>query len=110
GGTEADEGVRLALEHPRDPGRVRIVVVLTDGGIANEDQVLARIKASRAGARVFTFGVGSAPNRLLLDRMAEIGHGAAAYVGHDDPEPEVAREVEDFYRRIDAPVLVDVAL
>jgi Ca-activated chloride channel family protein len=110
GGTEAEAGIRLALEHPGDPRRVRIVVFLTDGGVSFEGDIFRRIKASGAGARVFTLGVGSSPNRHLLDGMAEAGRGLAAYIAHDASEEVIAREVDRLHARLDAPVLTDLAL
>jgi len=110
GGTEAEKGIRLALEYPRDPSRMRLVVFLTDGGVSFEGDICKRIQESRGGARIFTLGVGSSPNRLLLDRMAEFGRGAAAYIRHDDPEEAIATKVDRLYAKIDAPVLVDVSI
>src|SRR5439155_7830958 len=95
---------------PRDSKRVRLVVFLTDGGVSFEGDIFARIKASRGEARVFAFGANAAPNRHLLDTMAKLGRGTATYVGPDEPDDAIARKVDDFYRRIDAPVLVDVAV
>ncbi|HVY61997.1 MAG TPA: VIT domain-containing protein, partial [Planctomycetota bacterium] len=108
GGTEMEKGIRLALEHPRDPKRVRIVVFLTDGGVSFEGDIFERIKASRGEARIFCLGANAAPNRWLLDGMARLGRGAAEYVGPDEPDEAVARKVDALYRRLDAPVLVDV--
>ena len=43
GGTEMLAGVKAVLNAPMDPDRVRIVVMLTDGFIGNESEIIAEI-------------------------------------------------------------------
>jgi Ca-activated chloride channel family protein len=52
----------FALDGRETPGYLRQVIFMTDGGVANEDE-LFRLIAQRLGAsRLFTVGIGSAPN------------------------------------------------
>lgn len=107
GGTDMTTGIRAALGFPADRDRLRIVVFITDGYIGNEQEILAQVKAEIGGARLFSFGVGTAVNRYLLEEMAAAGRGAAQVVRPDeDTEPAVRR----FAARIAAPVLTDVAI
>jgi len=108
GGTEMMAGVRMALGFPHQPGRVRLVTFMTDGYIGNEREVLATVSEGLGQAHVFSFGVGSATNRFLLDRMAKLGQGAAAYVTND--EAVVDREVDAFMERIRHPALAEVSV
>jgi Ca-activated chloride channel family protein len=110
GGTEMEKGIALALEHPRDPERVRLVVFLTDGGVSFEGDIFERIEKSRGNARVFSFGIGSSVNRHLIEGLAEHGRGTATVILHDETAERVEQKVREFYARIDAPVLVDVEL
>ncbi len=88
--------------------RLRVVVLLTAGLVANEAAVLAGIeKGLDARTRLFAVGLGSSPNRYLLERAAAIGRGDALYV-LDDESPDHA--VERFYDRVRAPVLTDVSI
>jgi Ca-activated chloride channel family protein len=105
GGTMMVEGLKAALDFPSDGERPRYVTFLTDGYIGNERDILRALHGHLGGARVFSFGVGSAPNRYLMNRMAKIGRGAVAYLAlHDD-----ARSVMDAYQsRISHPALGDV--
>jgi len=80
GGTHMLEGVKAALEFPHDDGRLRFVTFLTDGYIGNEAEILRAMDDRLGASRVFSFGVGSSPNRYLMDRMARLGRGAAAYI------------------------------
>ncbi|MGE5181478.1 MAG: VIT domain-containing protein [Acidobacteriota bacterium] len=107
GGTELATGLAAALAVPHDPARLRIVAFLTDGYIGNEDEILASVGAHLGDSRVFCFGVGSAVNRYLLEEMAGIGRGTAQFVR---PDEDTAAAVGAFERRIDAPVLTDLAI
>ncbi|HMB73028.1 MAG TPA: VIT domain-containing protein, partial [Gammaproteobacteria bacterium] len=89
GGTQMIEGIKAALEFPHDPQRLRFVTFLTDGFIGNETEILGAIHARLGAARIFSFGVGSAPNRYLLERMAGVGRGAVAYLGLEDSGSDV---------------------
>jgi Ca-activated chloride channel family protein len=107
GGTEMVTGIRAALDVPHDPARLRITVFLTDGYIGNEDQILAMVAAHMGDARLFSFGVGSAVNRYLLEEMAAMGRGAAQFVR---PDEDTEAAVRRFHDRIDAPVLTDLRI
>ena len=107
GGTMMIEGIKAALDFAHDPRRFRLVSFMTDGYIGNEAQILAEVHNNLGASRIFSFGVGSSPNRYLLDRMAKLGKGAVAYVGLDDSTAEV---VDQFYDRISHPALADVEI
>ncbi len=107
GGTRMIEGIRAALHFPHDPRRLRFVTFLTDGYIGNEVEILEAIHKSVGASRIFSFGVGDSVNRYLLNRMAKVGRGAAAYLALDDSGAEVMRY---FFNRISRPVLSDVEI
>lgn len=77
GGTEMLRGIRAVLNFPvTDPGRLRSIVLLTDGYIGNENQILAEVQQHlKSGNRLYSFGAGSSVNRFLLNRIAELGRG-----------------------------------
>jgi Ca-activated chloride channel family protein len=107
GGTEMLTGVRAALDAPKDPARLRMVLFMTDGYIGNESQIFSAIAAGRGDARVFALGVGSSVNRFLVDGLARVGRGAATIMGPgEDPEAVVG----EFYEGIDRPVLTDISI
>jgi Ca-activated chloride channel family protein len=107
GGTMMIEGIKAALDFPHEDGKVRIVTFMTDGYIGNEAEILAAIHNKLGRSRIFSFGVGSAPNRYLLERMAKIGQGAVAYVGEGDDRDD-REAVDAFYDRISHPALSDI--
>jgi Ca-activated chloride channel family protein len=107
GGTMMLEGIKAALDFPHDPERLRFVCFLTDGYIGNETEILSEIHHRLGPARIFSFGIGSAVNRYLLDHMAQMGRGAVAYLG---PRDDAAKIMEDFFARISHPALTDLAI
>jgi Ca-activated chloride channel family protein len=107
GATTMAPAVRAALAGEDDPARVRLVVLVTDGFIGNEADVLGEIARGLGGARLFALGIGSATNRFLLERAAEIGRGRAIFVTpSEDPAAAAAR----FASYVDRPVLTDIAI
>ncbi len=105
GGTMMIEGIKAALDFEHDAERFRLVSFMTDGYIGNEMEILAAIHEKLGASRIFSFGVGSSVNRYLLDRMAQFGKGAVAYIGLGENAGEV---VDQFYERISHPALTDV--
>lgn len=107
GGTMMIEGIRAALAFPHDPRRLRIVSFLTDGFIGDETEILAEVERTIGDSRIFSVGIGSSPNRYLIEGLARIGRGAVAYVGPGDSATAVA---DAFYERVQHPALTDVEI
>ncbi len=107
GGTILLDGVKAALSTPEDPQRLRILSFMTDGHIGNEEQILAYLRENLGGTRLFSFGVGSSPNRYLLDKMAEFGRGGVDYLLLNG---DTTKTIHDFYEKIRSPYLTDLEL
>ncbi len=107
GGTMMIEGITAALDFPHDPEKLRVVCFMTDGYIGNESEILRVVKERVGAARIFSFGVGSSPNRYLMQRMASLGRGSAAYVGLGDDGAEV---MDAFFQRASRPAMTDLQI
>ena len=107
GGTMMIEGIKAALDFPHDERRLRVVSFMTDGYIGNEAEILGAIHDHLGASRIFSFGVGSSVNRYLIERMALIGRGAAAFVTLDESG---GRATDQFYERISHPGLTDLSI
>ncbi|MEM7235099.1 MAG: VIT domain-containing protein, partial [Planctomycetota bacterium] len=107
GGTMMIEGIRAALDVPHDDQRLRLVGFFTDGYIGNEDEIFAEVYRRRGDARIFSFGVGNSVNRHLLEGMARLGRGAAAFVSLNENSTEA---VDEFFRSISHPALTDLEI
>jgi Ca-activated chloride channel family protein len=96
--TEADGGTVMrpalirALGEPVPDGRLRQVVFLTDGAVANETELFREIASRLGPTRLFTVGIGSAPNGYFMRKAAEAGRGTYVYISDlDAVETETAR-------------------
>jgi Ca-activated chloride channel family protein len=107
GGTDLYEGVRTALALPEPGERLRFLVLLTDGCARRDHDVLDTVARSGGQARVFSIGLGRTPHRYLLERMAQLGRGAVAYIGPgDDP----AAVMDRFVARAARPAMTDLSI
>jgi Ca-activated chloride channel family protein len=107
GGTEMIPALTFALDAAVTPGYLRQVIFMTDGGVSNEEE-LFRLIATRLGdSRLFTVGIGSAPNSHFMTKAAQFGRGSFTYVGD---VREVREKMTSLFARIEAPVLRDVAI
>jgi Ca-activated chloride channel family protein len=107
GGTEMAPALKFALDGAVTPGYLRQVIFMTDGGVSNEED-LFRLIATRLGdTRLFTVGIGSAPNGHFMTKAAQFGRGSFTYVGD---VREVNEKMTQLFSRIEAPVLRDVAI
>ncbi|MCA8956602.1 MAG: VWA domain-containing protein [Planctomycetes bacterium] len=89
-------------EHPR---RDRVLVLVTDGQVGNEDELLRR--TDLRDVRVFTLGIDRAVNEGFLRRFAELGGGACELVETEERLDEVMERV---HRSIATPVLTELGL
>jgi Ca-activated chloride channel homolog len=103
GGTELLPALTQALTSlpSSDGNRSRTCVLVTDGQVANEDQLVSAA-ANHQGIRIFTVGIDRAVNAGLLRRLAAIGGGHCDLVESEDRLDEVMAAV---HRRIGHPVL-----
>lgn len=107
GGTEMLPALEMALTD-RDPDdRLRQVVFITDGAIGNEQQLFSAIADERGRSRVFTIGIGSAPNSYFMNRAAEIGRGTFTHIGATG---EVAERMGDFFEKLENPVMTGLSV
>ena len=107
GGTDMVPAIESALAGQPANGRTRIVVLVTDGYIANEADVLRAIVGKLGDTRLFTVGVGASSNRFLLERAAEIGRGRTLAVALSDAPADAAARLAAL---VDRPVFTDVAV
>jgi Ca-activated chloride channel family protein len=108
GGTEMASALRAAhavVAGRSGPGRIRCCILVTDGQVGNEDQ-LVRL-ATDAGVRMFTVGIDRAVNAGLLRRLAAVTGGRCDLVESEDRLDDV---LADLQRRIGHPVLESVTV
>lgn len=107
GGTEMLPALERALDAREEAGRVRQVIFLTDGAVANEDELFALIERRLGDSRLFTIGIGSAPNSHFMRKAAESGRGTFTYIGRVDT---VQARMEELFRKLETPVLKGITV
>jgi len=107
GGTEMAAALHLALGGGDAGDGVRQVVFLTDGAVGNEEQLFRLIRARLGDSRLFTVGIGSAPNGHFMRKAAELGRGTFTYIGRID---EVGEKMAALFTKLEAPVLKGITL
>jgi Ca-activated chloride channel family protein len=106
GGTEMRPALALALDEAPLPGRLRQVVFLTDGAVSNERELFMTIAGRLGEARLFTIGIGSAPNSYFMRKAAELGRGSFTYIGD---LREVSARMTALFRKLEQPALTDLS-
>ena len=107
GGTEMLPVLEDALASPATPGYLRQIIFITDGAVSNEEAVLRMIERRIHRGRLFTVGIGAAPNSYLLRRAAEIGRGQFTYIGGS---AEVSQHMARLFEKLEQPVLTDLKI
>jgi len=107
GGTEMMGALDAALKDTIDQTPLRQVVFITDGCVGNEDALFAAIHEDLGRSRLFTVGIGSAPNSHFMERAASFGRGTYTHIG---TPTEVTVRMQELFARIESPVLADVEL
>lgn len=107
GGTEMLPALKAALvdSDPSNTEILRQIIFLTDGAIGNEDQMFREITHNRGRSRVFTVGIGSAPNSFFMSRAAEIGRGTFTHIGSAE---QVNERMTELFLKLENPVLTDL--
>ena len=107
GGTEMLPAINLALDGLEHPGLLRQVIFLTDGSVGNETELFEAIEQRLGSSRLFTLGIGSAPNGYFMTRAAAYGRGTFTYIGDIK---EVEEKMTSLFTKLEHPALTDVQM
>jgi Ca-activated chloride channel family protein len=107
GGTEMMGPLLAALEDRAESTPLRQIVFITDGCVGNEDALFAAIDTGLGRSRLFTVGIGSAPNSHFMERTASLGRGSFTHIGTPS---EVSLRMGELFVKLENPVLTDIEL
>lgn len=107
GGTEMRPAILAALESPPSERHLRQVIFITDGSVGNEDALFRLIEAQLGGARLFTVGIGSAPNSWFMRKAAEVGRGTFTLIS---ALHEVNEKMAQLFQKIEQPQITDIEI
>ncbi len=107
GGTEMLPALKLALSDDEEFSRFRQVIFLTDGNISNEAELFDVIDRQLGNNRLFTIGIGSAPNAYFMSKAASKGRGTFTYIGDIN---EVQEKTITLFKKLETPALINIEL
>jgi Ca-activated chloride channel homolog len=108
GGTEVLSPLKAICAH--EPGKLsrgRDIVLITDGEVGNEAQVIGLVESHNPTTRVFALGIGAGPNEHLVKGLARAGRGRASFIFPGERiEPKVLSVFGDLMQPVlDHPVI-----
>jgi Ca-activated chloride channel family protein len=107
GGTNMMSALTAALNHA-DPGNyIGQIIFLTDGSVGNETQLFDLISARLGDRRLFTVGIGSAPNSYFMKKAAQFGRGTFTYISDVS---EVQTKMSTLFSKLETPVMSNLQL
>jgi Ca-activated chloride channel family protein len=107
GGTEMHSALQLALRTPPSEAYLRQIIFITDGAVGNEEGLFKLIAARLGDARLFTVGIGSAPNSWFMRKAAETGRGSFTTIS---ALHEVGEKMDRLFRKLEHPQVTNIDL
>ncbi|HKO56691.1 MAG TPA: VIT domain-containing protein [Thermoanaerobaculia bacterium] len=107
GGTEMMPALQLALEAPQNGNLVRQVIFMTDGQVSNEEALFDYIRQHLGNSRLFTVGIGAAPNSFFMRNAARFGRGTFTNVSDLS---ELQERMSVLFGKLEAPTLRNIDL
>lgn len=111
GGTEMMPALLAALQEQAEPDQLRDqpalrqVIFITDGAVGNEAALFEKISAELGRNRLFTVGIGAAPNSWFMSKAAQFGRGTYTYIGDVG---EVAGKMSALFDQLARPAAVNI--
>ena len=114
GGTEMAPALTVALHNNKATDdesitpinqTLRQVVFITDGSVSNEDALMGLIETELNNSRLFTVGIGSAPNSYFMTQAAQAGRGTFTYIGDTS---QVQQKMGELFNKLAMPVMQDI--
>jgi len=105
GGTEMRAALEFALRTPMDERHLRQIIFITDGAVGNEEALFGLIDTRLNDARLFTVGIGSAPNSWFMRKAAEAGRGTFTIIS---ALHEVGEKMDRLFRKLEHPQVTNI--
>lgn len=107
GGTNIHAALTHAFEQPAMHESIKQIVFITDGSVGDEQGLFGLIKERIDNDRLFTIGIGSAPNSHFMRKAAKYGRGSFTFV---DNLNKVQKTMDQLFEKLERPVLQDLTL
>jgi len=107
GGTEMAPALKLALNNSTDDSYIKQIIFLTDGSVGNETALFDIIHKKLGNNRLFTIGIGAAPNSYFMRKAAQFGRGTFTYISDVN---EVNEKMTALFSKLESPVMTDISI
>jgi Ca-activated chloride channel family protein len=105
GGTEMHGALSFAMRTPPSENYLRQIIFITDGAVGNEEGLFSLIDTKLNGARLFTVGIGSAPNSWFMRKAAETGRGTFTIIS---ALHEVGEKMDRLFKKLENPQVTNI--
>jgi Ca-activated chloride channel family protein len=105
GGTEMRPALEKAMHSPAAENFLRQIIFITDGSVGNEDELFSLIESGLGDTRLFTVGIGSAPNGWFMRKAAESGRGTYTFIS---ALHEIDEKMGRLFAKLESPQLTDI--
>jgi len=111
GGTQMYRPLSNALMMKKNkvqsPKAIRQIVFITDGAVGNEFELMELLNAAQGDFRLYTVGIGAAPNGYFMKKAAQFGRGSYVFIQnlHD-----VQKKMTNFMTKISQPAISNIEL
>jgi len=105
GGTNMRPALEKALRATTSETHLRQIIFITDGSVGNEQELYRLIEQELGQARLFTVGIGSAPNGWFMRKAAEAGRGTYSYIS---ALHEIDEKMQRLIRKLEKPQITDI--
>jgi Ca-activated chloride channel family protein len=104
---EATESNSASNKELEETAKLRQIIFVTDGSISNEEPLMQQIKQNIGDSRLFTVGIGSAPNTYFMTEAAKMGRGTFTYIGSTE---QVQEKMQTLLNKLQHPALTNIEL
>lgn len=107
GGTVMLPALQRAMGADLPDGYLRQILFVTDGNVANEDELIRTIRDEIGLSRLFAVGIGHGVNGQFLGNIARHGRGTYTFIGE---RQQIHQRMSELTRQLTHPVLHDIEL
>lgn len=105
GGTNMAPALAAAMQQPADEAYLRQIIFITDGAVGNEEALFKLIHEQLLHGRLFTIGIGSAPNSYFMRKAADFGRGSFTYIAN---VAETQERMSELFTKLRSPLSSDL--
>jgi len=111
GGTEIYRPLSRALAMGKSDDQssqaIRQIVFITDGAVSNEFELMQLLNGAQGSFRLYTLGIGAAPNGYFMKKAAQFGRGKYVFIQHSN---EVESKISELMATISQPAVSNIRL